>query len=316
MRVFVTGAHGFLGKYVCTELKKQSFNDVIELGSSRDSFSLNLAREADCIHTLGVYKPDIIIHLAARVGGIGANKKYPGTFFYENMAMGLNLIEQARKHNCKKFLLISTVCAYPKHTPVPFKEEDMWDGYPEETNAPYGIAKKSLMEMLQAYRRQYNFNGITLVPVNMYGPRDNFNPESSHVIPALILKFQRAIDDDSPSVEVWGDGEASREFLYVKDCAKAIVDSIRLYDKPEPVNIGTGKEIKIKDLVGRIALLMGYEGDVVFDTSKPNGQPRRCLDISRAEKEFGFTASTGLEEGLGNTVEWFRNNKNGIIDSF
>ena len=320
MRILVTGAYGFLGKHVCSELKKDTGSEehdhIIELGGSSESFSLNLAKEIDCIHVLKTYKPDTIIHLAARVGGIGANQKYPGSFFYENMAMGLNLIEHSRKMGCQKFLLVSTVCAYPKHTPVPFKEESMWDGYPEETNAPYGIAKKALMEMLQAYRKQYDFNGITLVPVNMYGPHDNFNPEYSHVIPALILKFQDAIDNKSSVVSVWGNGEASREFLYVEDCASAIVDAIRCYDKPDPVNIGTGREITIKDLVGLIAKLMGFDGTIVFDTSKPNGQPRRCLDVSKAKEEFSFSAKTSLEDGLQKTIEWFRENKNAVIHNF
>jgi len=304
--ILVTGGRGFLGKALCRLLQSHNYKNVVALPGSNQTPSLNLTSKVYVEHIFRCYKPDIVIHLAARVGGIGANKENPGTFFYENMAMGLNVIEEARLRNCKKFLLTSTVCSYPKHTPVPFKESDIWNGYPEETNAPYGIAKKALMEMLSAYRNQYGFNGITLIPVNMYGPEDNFNTISSHVIPALILKIQRAIDVFSGHIDVWGTGEASREFLYVEDCAIAILKALEVYNEPDPVNLGTGEEIKIKDLVKILCDLMGYSGKVVFDSSKPDGQPRRCLDTGLAEDKFGFIANTKLETGLKNTIGWFR----------
>jgi len=258
-------------------------------------------------HVFMRHSPSVVLHLAARVGGIGANKDNPGKFFYDNMSMGMNVIEMARRFSVKKLVLTSTVCSYPKFTKVPFKEEDIWNGYPEETNAPYGVAKKALMEMSQAYHKQYGLMGVTLVPVNMYGPRDNFDPQSSHVIPALILKVQEAIDNGDSEIVVWGTGEASREFLYVEDCAEGIVSAMERYDSPEPVNLGTGREIKIKDLVVLIASLMGHSGKIVFDASKPDGQPRRCLDITKAQKEFGFVAKTDFTAGLSKTIEWFKN---------
>jgi GDP-L-fucose synthase len=313
-RIVVTGGKGFLGQVVCKRLKSSGYTNIVELPGSRTPMSLNLIKSLDVAYLFQNYQPSIVIHLAARVGGIGANKANPGSFFYENMVMGLNLIEEARKHNCKKFLLTSTVCSYPKFTPVPFKEEDLWNGYPEETNAPYGIAKKALMEMLQAYRKQYGFNGVTLIPVNMYGPGDNFNPDSSHVIPALILKFKQAKANDDKEVVVWGSGKASREFLYVDDCADAIVMALEQYEDPHPVNIGTGKEITIKELATRIAQITGYKGKIVFDSAKPDGQPRRCLDVSVAESSFGFKASVGLKEGLENTIAWF--NENNLLNSY
>lgn len=308
MTILVTGAYGFLGKFVCKKLKEEGYTDIIQLGGSKNSLSLDLTKSDNVKHIFKTYEPDSILHLAARVGGIGANKKSPGRFFYDNMAMGLNLVEQARKQKCDKFVLIGTVCSYPKFTPVPFKEEDIWDGYPEETNAPYGIAKKALMEMLQAYRKEYGLNGIALIPVNMYGPGDNFNPESSHVIPALILKIQEAINNKDSSVVAWGTGEASREFLYVEDCAEAIVQGLKLYNSPEPLNIGTNSEIKIKDLIEMLCDIMGYDGKIIFDDSKPDGQPRRCLNVERAFSNLNWKAKTTLEVGLQKTINWFRTN--------
>jgi GDP-L-fucose synthase len=249
--------------------------------------------------------PDIVIHLAAEVGGIGANRANPGRYFYANMAMGLHLIEEARKAKLEKFVQVGTVCAYPKFAPVPFREEDLWNGYPEETNAPYGVAKKSLLVMLQAYRQQYNLNGIYLLPVNLYGPRDNFDLETSHVIPALIRKFIAARDENSPEVVAWGTGSASREFLYVEDAARAILDATERFNGDQPVNVGTSHEITIRGLVKLIATLTGYEGTVVWDTTKPDGQPRRKLDTSRAARLFDFEAQVGLEEGLAKTIKWW-----------
>jgi len=313
-RILVTGGKGFLGRVVCEKLKAVGYNRVIDLPGSRAPMSLNLTRHIDVVHLFNYHKPDIIVHLAARVGGIGANKENPGRFFYDNMAMGLHLIEEARLNGCKKFLLASTVCSYPKFTPVPFKESDVWDGYPEETNAPYGIAKKALMEMLQAYRNQYGFNGITLIPVNMYGPGDNFDPNSSHVIPALILKFKKAVANGEKEVVVWGTGSASREFLYVDDCADAIVAALEKYEEPYPVNIGTGQEVTIKDLATMIAEICGFGGEIVWDSSKPDGQPRRCLDTQMAKSHFGFEASMDLRQGLINTVKWF--DESNILNSY
>ena len=306
-KILVTGAYGFLGKFFCKELEDRGYTDIIRLAGP-SSADIDLTKISDVEHVFDIYTPDVVVHLAARVGGIGANKNYPGSFFYQNMAMGLNVIEQARKSNCEKFVLASTVCAYPKFTPVPFNEMDIWNGYPEETNAPYGIAKKALMEMLQAYRKEYGFNGITLMPVNMYGPEDNFNPEFSHVIPALILKFQEALDQGKSEVTVWGTGEASREFLYVGDCAKAIALSMEKYDDPNPVNLGTNNEITISALAQLIAEKIGYDGRIVFDSSKPDGQPRRCLDTTSAKDFFGFEAETSLSEGLEKTIRWFNAN--------
>ena len=313
-KILVTGGKGFLGRVVSRKLKASGYENVIDLPGSRAPMSLDLTRHVDVAHLFNHHKPDIVVHLAARVGGIGANKENPGRFFYDNMAMGLHLIEEARKNNCEKFLLTSTVCSYPKFTPVPFKESDIWEGYPEETNAPYGIAKKALMEMLQAYRNQYGMNGITLIPVNMYGPGDNFDPNSSHVIPALILKFKQAIANGAKEVMVWGSGTASREFLYVDDCADAIVMALEKYDEPYPVNIGTGKEITIKDLAILIGEICGFEGEIKFDSAKPDGQPRRCLDTNMAESYFDFKAAMDLRQGLVNTVKWF--DESNILNSY
>jgi GDP-L-fucose synthase len=303
--ILVTGGKGFLGHFVCKTLAVKGYTNVIPLKGTRKGIDLTNALMAK--EVFRQYQPDVVLHLAARVGGIGANKDNPGKFFYDNMYMGMNVIEMARRFSVKKLVLTSTVCSYPKFTKVPFKEEDIWNGYPEETNAPYGVAKKALMEMSQAYHKQYGLMGVTLVPVNMYGPRDNFDPQSSHVIPALILKVQEAIDNGDSEIVAWGTGEASREFLYVEDCAEGIVSAMESYDSPEPVNLGTGREIKIKDLVVLIASLMGYSGKIVFDASKPDGQPRRCLDITKAQKEFGFVAKTDFTAGLSKTIEWFKN---------
>ncbi len=249
--------------------------------------------------------PDIVIHLAARVGGIGANRANPGKFFYDNLMMGVQMMEVGRQVGIEKFVAIGTICAYPKFTPVPFKEEDLWKGYPEETNAPYGLAKKMLLVQAQAYRQQYGFNAIYLLPVNLYGPKDNFNPESSHVIPALIKKCIDAITNNESQITVWGTGKPTREFLHVEDCAEAIILAAERYNKSEPVNIGAGFEISIKDLVELIAKLTGFKGEIIWDTSKPDGQPRRMLDTSKAEKEFGFKAKTSFEEELKKTIEWY-----------
>jgi GDP-L-fucose synthase len=256
-------------------------------------------------------KPDVVIHLAALVGGIGANRDNPGKFFYNNMIMGVHLIEHARRNRVKKFVQIGTICAYPKFTPVPFCEEELWSGYPEETNAPYGIAKKALLVMLQAYRQQYGMNGIFLLPVNLYGPGDNFDPSSSHVIPALIRKFCEAKERGDNRVIIWGSGKPSREFLYDEDCARAIALATKSYDHPEPVNIGAGFEITIFDLANKIANIVGFGGELFWDRTKPDGQPRRCLDVGRASREFGFSATTSFDVGLERTVKWWKDHTNG-----
>ena len=302
-RIVVTGGAGFLGKNVQAELRKAGVGADRILVPVIEKF--DLTREADVERMYQEMKPTVVIHLAAVVGGIGANQANPGRFFYVNMAMGLHLIEHARRVGLKKFVQIGTICAYPKFTPVPFREEDLWNGYPEETNAPYGIAKKALLVMLQGYRQQYGLNGIFLLPVNLYGPGDNFDLRTSHVIPALIRKFVEARRAGGKTVEVWGTGKASREFFYVEDCARAVVLATQRYDGPEPVNLGAGFEITIRDLVEKIRRLTRYEGELVWDTSKPDGQPRRQLDVSRAEKFFGFKAQVGFDEGLRRTVEWF-----------
>jgi len=304
-RIMVTGGTGFLGKSVVRLLKQDGYTKVIPLSGSK---TWDLTKQSYVVYALQQFKPEIIIHLAARVGGIGANQLNPGKFMYDNLSMGLNLIEAARRQNiCKKFIMIGTVCSYPKFSPVPFKEEDIWNGYPEETNAPYGIAKKTLMQLLIAYKEQYSFNAINLVPVNMYGPEDNFDPESSHVIPALIQKFHKAtFQDPHEDVAVWGTGKASREFLYIDDCARAIIMAMETHNDPHPVNIGTGVEIAIKDLTEKISGCMSYEGKIIWNTDKPDGQPRRCLDTSKAKKLFKFEATTDFDTGLGKTIEWFK----------
>jgi len=306
-KVLVTGANGFLGKSVCDKLSEFYKYQVIPLGGKA---KWDLTNQRYVEYALKEFKPDMVVHLAARVGGIGANKENPGLFMYENLAMGMNLIESCRKYEkLKKFVMVGTVCAYPKFTPVPFKEEDIWKGYPEETNAPYGIAKKALMELLIAYKKQYDFNAVNLIPVNMYGPHDNFNPAISHVIPALILKIDRAMHVGKKEIELWGTGEASREFLYVEDCASAIAHSLDADLDAEPINIGTGQEVKIKELISIIAKIMGYDGEINFNSAFPDGQPRRCLDTTKAEKAFGFKAKTELYEGLKKTISWYYSNK-------
>ena len=304
-KILVTGGAGFLGSFLVEKLKEKGVNEEnIRIPRSKD---VDLRQWENCVEV--VKDIDIVIHLAAKVGGIGYNQKYPATLFYDNSIMGIQLMEAARQEGVDKFVAIGTVCAYPKFTAVPFKEDDLWNGYPEETNAPYGLAKKMLLVQSQAYRQQYGFNSIFLLPVNLYGPGDNFDLESSHVIPALIRKFAEAVENNKKVVGVWGTGKASREFLYVEDAAESILLAAEGYDKPEPVNIGAGFEITIKDLVELIAELTGFEGEIRWDTTKPDGQPRRCLDVSRAEKEFGFNAKTKFEKGLRKTIEWYLNDK-------
>jgi GDP-L-fucose synthase len=298
-RVLVTGGHGFVGTQVVKLLKKETPCEVVAPTSKECDF-----REKECCARI-VKNVDIVIHLAANVGGIGYNQKYPGTLFYDNLLMGVHLMEEARKAGVSKFVGLGTICAYPKFTPVPFREEDLWNGYPEETNAPYGLAKKMMLVQSQAYKQQYGFNSIYLLPVNMYGPGDNFNPESSHVIPALIRKFVDAKQNGDPKVVVWGTGKATREFLYVEDAARGILLSTEKYEKTDPVNLGGGEEITIKDLTKLIAKIVGYKGKVVFDATKPDGQPRRKLDVSKAEQEFGFRATTTFETGLKETIAWY-----------
>jgi len=293
-QIVVTGGMGFLGTYLVKKLKEHGATKVVPLAHHdyelRDRTQIR--RMFDDLH------PEVIIHLAAVVGGIGANQLHPGSFFYDNAIMGIQLIEEARLHAIEKFVQVGTICAYPKFTPVPFKEEDLWNGYPEETNAPYGLAKKMLLVQLQAYRQEYGFNGIYLLPVNLYGPGDNNDLVTSHVIPAMIRKFKEAKEQNLRSVTLWGDGSPTREFLYVEDAAEGIVLATERYDKPEPVNLGSGQEISIKDLADLVKRLIGYQGMIVWDTTKPNGQPRRLLDVSRAEQEFGFKASSSLFDGL------------------
>lgn len=303
-QILLTGGAGFLGSNIEDNLvnKRGVSRNRIRIPRSKD---VDLRKWESCLDA--VSGADVVIHLAARVGGIGFNQKYPGTLFYDNIMMGTQLMEAARLKKTVKFVQVGTVCAYPKFTPAPFKEDDLWNGYPEETNAPYGIAKKALLVMAQAYRKQYGMNIIYLLPVNLYGPKDNFDLESSHVIPALIRKFTEAVQNGKKEVEVWGTGKASREFLFVEDAAEAIIAATEKYNKPDPVNLGTGKEITIDHLVGLIAKLTGFEGKIIWQSSKPDGQPKRCLDISRAKKEFNFEAKTDLVSGLEKTIEWYKN---------
>jgi GDP-L-fucose synthase len=322
-RMLVTGGAGFLGTHVVKKLKEKGCRDIfVPRSNDYDLVEMEAVRR--------LYrdaKPHIVIHLAARVGGIGANQKNPGKFFYDNLVMGVQMMEAGRQAGIEKFVAVGTVCAYPKFSPVPFKEKDLWNGYPEETNAPYGLAKKMLLVQAQAYRRQYGFNAIYLLLANLYGPGDNFDPESSHVIPALIRKFieaqrgvgskQKAVSNKSayaivptsysapPSVVLWGTGKPTREFLYVEDAAEGILLATERYNKPEPVNLGAGFEISIKDLAKMIGKLTGFKGKIIWDKTKPDGQPRRMIDVSKAKKEFGFKAKTGLEEGLKKTIDWF-----------
>jgi len=301
-RILVTGGAGFLGSFVVEKLRKKDYKNIF-IPRSKD-YDLT---QMDAVKK--VYKdskPHIVIHLAAKVGGIGANKANPAKFLYENLIMGLQMMEQARIFGVEKFVNIGTVCSYPKYTPLPFKEEDLWNGYPEETNAPYGLAKKMLIVQGQAYYKQYGFNVISLILANLYGPRDNFDLETSHVIPALIRKCVEAVRENKKEIVVWGTGKATREFLYVEDASEAIILALEKYNKPDPVNIGTGCEISIKDLVKLIAKLTGFKGRIIWDTTKPDGQPRRCLDTKKARKEFGFKAKTSLEEGLKKTIRWYK----------
>jgi GDP-L-fucose synthase len=304
-RVIVTGGAGFLGRFIVERL--QSFEGVeVFVPRSRD---YNLVDESDIKRLLSKVQPDLVVHLAAVVGGIGANQKNPGKFFYENLMMGVQLIEQSRQHGVQKFVALGTVCAYPKFTPTPFREEDLWNGYPEETNAPYGLAKKMMLVQSQSYRQQYGFNSIFLLPANLYGPGDNFELESSHVIPALIRKCVEARDENRPFIEAWGTGNASREFLYVEDCAEGVIRAAAAHNESEPVNIGTGSEIKISELVKLIARLTRFEGEIRWQADKPDGQPRRRLDVSRAAEKFGFQAQVPLEEGLRQTIQWYEANR-------
>jgi GDP-L-fucose synthase len=300
-RVLVTGGAGFLGRQVVGLLRAAN---VAELILPRRA-EVDLTEQDEVRRLYRETRPDVVIHLAAEVGGIGANRENPGRFFYANAMMGVLLIEEGRKAGVEKFVQVGTICAYPKMTPVPFHEEDLWNGYPEETNAPYGIAKKALLVQLQAYRDQYGMNGIYLLPVNLYGPHDNFDPSSSHVIPALIRKMVEAKESGAREVEIWGTGKASREFLYVDDCARAIVLASERYDEGDPVNLGTGREISIRDLTTLIAELVGFEGELVWDPTKPDGQPRRCLDTMRAREKFGFSAEVDFQEGLRRTIDWY-----------
>jgi len=302
--VVVTGGAGFVGSFVCERLRARGVKQLVV--PRRKEYDLTDSAAVKSLYDAA--KPDVVLHLAAEVGGIGANQANPGRYFFANMAMGLHLIEEGRKRGLKKFVQVGTICAYPKFTPVPFKEEDLWNGYPEETNAPYGVAKKALLVMLQSYRQQYGFNGIYLLPVNLYGPRDNFDLNTSHVIPALIRKCLAAKQRNDDKIVCWGSGTPSREFLYVEDVADGIVLAAENYDGPEPVNLGTGHEIKIKDLVELVAKLTGFSGKIEWDAGKPDGQPRRCLDVERAKKLFGFSAKVGFEEGLHRTIAWAKEN--------
>lgn len=307
-RVLVTGGAGFLGRRVVSQLRALGAGDVFV--PRRTEY--DLTRPDDVSRVYADAEPDIVLHLAAEVGGIGANRRQPGRFFYANMAMGLHLIEEARTSALKKFVQVGTICAYPKFTPVPFREESLWDGYPEETNAPYGIAKKALLVQLQAYREQYGLLGVFLLPVNLYGPGDNFDPESSHVIPALIRRMMEARDAAAPSIELWGTGRASREFLHVDDCARAILLAAEHYEDPAPVNVGTGQEMTIAALAELIAEQVGYSGELAYDPSRPDGQPRRCLDTSKALRQFGFRAHIPFSEGLRDTIDWYAETRTGI----
>ncbi len=303
-RIVVTGGAGFLGQVVTAQLKENGCREIF-IPRSKE---YDLRDKAAIQRMLKDARPDMILHLAAVVGGIGANQKNPGKFFYDNIMMGVQLIEEARLFGVKKLVAIGTICAYPKFTPVPFKEDDLWIGYPEETNAPYGLAKKMLLVQSQAYRQQYGFNSIFLLPVNLYGPADNFSPDSSHVIPALIKKCVDAQNKDERAITVWGTGEASREFLYVDDAARGILLAAEKYDQPDPVNLGAGFEITIKDLVRLIVEETGFKGEIIWDRTRPDGQPRRQLDVTRAHEQFGFRAEVPFREGIRKTVAWYRAN--------
>jgi GDP-L-fucose synthase len=301
-RVLITGGNGFLGGFVRDRVAREQPSAILTPPRSeldlRDGGAIRAYLERE--------RPNLVIHGAAVVGGIGANRAHPGRFFYENAIMGMQLIEESRRAGVEKLVCLGTVCAYPKFTPIPFREDDLWNGYPEETNAPYGVAKRALLVQLQAYRKEYGFNGVFLLPVNLYGPRDNFDLETSHVIPAMIRKFAEAVEAKHDRVELWGDGSPTREFLYVEDAADGVVLAAERYNDPDPVNLGRGEEIAIRDLAATIAQLVGFTGEIVWDSTKPNGQPRRMLDVSRAAERFGFRAKTTFAEGLRRTVEWWR----------
>jgi GDP-L-fucose synthase len=304
-RVLVTGGTGFLGKHVLRQLEQKKPAAISAPGSAE----YNLVEEADVVRLYDHARPDIVIHMAARVGGIGANRANPGKFFYDNIIMGVQFMEFARRYGVEKFVALGTICAYPKFTPIPFKEEDLWNGYPEETNAPYGLAKKMLLVQADAYRRQYGFNAIYLLPVNLYGPGDNFDLNTSHVIPAMIRKCVTAVRNNDREIVLWGSGKPTREFLYVEDASEAIMLATELYDSSDPVNIGSGIEMSIRDLATLIARMCGFKGEIVWDSTKPDGQPRRALDVTKAERFFGFRARTSFEEGLRQTIDWYAKNQ-------
>jgi len=301
-RIIVTGGAGFLGSHVVDKLKQRGCENIFV----PRSVEYDLTRRDNIKALLASYRPDVILHLAAVVGGIGANRENPGKYFYDNIMMGTQLMEESRLFGIEKFVAIGTICAYPKFTSVPFKEEEIWNGYPEETNAPYGLAKKMMLVQSQAFRQQYGFNSIYLLPVNLYGPRDNFNSSSSHVIPAIIKKCADAITSGSDQIIAWGTGTATREFLYAEDCAEAIILATEKYEKSDPINIGAGFEITMKALTELIVELTGFRGEIKWDTSKPDGQPRRCLDVSKAKSEFGFEATTDFRKGLIRTIDWYK----------
>lgn len=318
--ILITGSNGFLGQHLCNALIRKGLTDLGEVDFSHDycqrkpgfwrvrAREFDLTKEGQVRSCFSLTRPDVVIHLAAAVGGIGVNRTRPGTFYYKNLMMGAHLLEQARHRMIDKFVGIGTICAYPKHTPVPFKEEDLWNGYPEETNAPYGIAKKAMLVQGQAYRQEFGLNAVHLLPVNLYGPGDNFNPATSHVIPALIRKCVIARETAAPSIECWGTGTATREFLYVEDAAEAIALATEKYDEPEPLNIGNCHEVPIRTLVETVAKLTGFTGRICWNSDYPDGQPRRCLDTSKAKEKLGFVAKTSLEDGLRKTVKWYEEN--------
>jgi len=301
-RIVVTGGHGFLGRHLMAALEAHGYRNAVTFHSTE----YDLTHEDQVARMLATLAPEAIVHLAAVVGGIGANRRHPGTFFYQNLTMGALLMEHARRAGVRRFLSVGTICSYPKHTPVPFREEDLWNGYPEETNAPYGLAKKMLLVQSDAYRQEFGFDGVNAMLVNLYGPGDNFDPESSHVIPALIRKCVEAAESGAREIEVWGTGSATREFLYVEDAAVALVRALERLDSSEPVNVGSGREVSIRELAESIARLSGFEGRLAWDASKPDGQPRRCLDTNRAERLLGWKAETAFEAGLSRTIAWYR----------
>ena len=311
-RILVTGGAGFLGSYIVDRLRALGCDQIV-VPRRRD---YDLTQAADIDRLMKDAQPQIVIHAAGTVGGIGTNRDNPGRFFFENAIMGIQLIEACRTHGVDKTVVLGTTCAYPKFTPVPFREENLWDGYPEETNAPYGVAKKALLVQCQAYRQQYGLNSIFLLPVNLYGPCDNFDPDSSHVIPALVRKCVDARESGADAIVLWGDGSPTREFLYVDDAAEAVVMATQAYDGAEPVNIGIGQEVSVRELATKVAALTGFAGRIEWDASKPNGQPRRCLDVSRAEREFGFRANTSLDDGLKKTIDWYARQRDQWAGSF